>query len=541
MPYEVKNPYLKVNEKKWKCLECELVGTTEDGAVQLSFNSQRCDALAWGTLGTEEKPLKKYFPTEETTYMSGTYSISASVTFNDNIDPKFRSIKLKAGDITNDLSYIYPDGAIVFAHFLNEEHENVVIPLEIMFFVLRINDGANSITINTEGHTNSYTRVVNGRGILDEGAELWIDNPDDPDNPVNPETTDPYENGGYSSEGGGDGLFDSTSSIVDYSGLDYLNDNVDINNSMVTVLNANLEQLISLSKKLFSADFLNQLSKVFYDVEDVIVAIRLLPYTPALGGAYEIKVGWLETGVVMNRISHMYNALEWEEIEVQQFYNAKWDYSPYTKIRIFLPYIGFRDLDPDEVMGKKVGMRYIFDNYSGEFLVQIKVDGSVLYTYTGNCSVLIPWSGRNFTSLFTATVNGLISAGVGMTLATNIKGKEGVSREKLVPTRDESLAAIGGAAGGLMHAKPAYAHHTGDGGGIMGLLNTQYPYIVYEIPRQLHAYSEPNQLGLPSNIYMKLGNCRGFTSVRAIHLENIPALSEELDEIERYLRKGVLL
>ena len=40
---------------------------------------------------------------------------------------------------------------------------------------------------------------------------------------------------------------------------------------------------------------------------------------------------------------------------------------------------------------------------------------------------------------------------------------------------------------------------------------------------------------------MKLKDLSGYTEVESIHLENVPAMEEELNEIERLLKSGVIL
>ena len=46
--------------------------------------------------------------------------------------------------------------------------------------------------------------------------------------------------------------------------------------------------------------------------------------------------------------------------------------------------------------------------------------------------------------------------------------------------------------------------------------------------------------GYVSNITLALSECSGYTKVAEIHLENIPATSAELDEMDGLLKAGVI-
>lgn len=68
------------------------------------------------------------------------------------------------------------------------------------------------------------------------------------------------------------------------------------------------------------------------------------------------------------------------------------------------------------------------------------------------------------------------------------------------------------------------------------------PYLV--IYRNQKYYPEEPQIGsiqgLPTNSYVKLSNCHGFTKVKDVHIE-ISCTQDERAEIESLLKQGVIL
>ena len=69
----------------------------------------------------------------------------------------------------------------------------------------------------------------------------------------------------------------------------------------------------------------------------------------------------------------------------------------------------------------------------------------------------------------------------------------------------------------------------------------QYPYMIRESVR-FHSTAGMNTVkGYPSGYYRQLGNVRGYTVVTDVHLHNIPALQDEIAEIENILKEGAIL
>ena len=48
-------------------------------------------------------------------------------------------------------------------------------------------------------------------------------------------------------------------------------------------------------------------------------------------------------------------------------------------------------------------------------------------------------------------------------------------------------------------------------------------------------------VGYPSNVTKLVGDLNGYTEIDSIHLENVNATENELNEIERLLKMGVIL
>lgn len=118
-------------------------------------------------------------------------------------------------------------------------------------------------------------------------------------------------------------------------------------------------------------------------------------------------------------------------LTIKERYGSFLDYSPYTEIKLFLPFIGFVDLDADLVMGKTLDIYYRLDYITTNAMVEIRVADGEDHGQFG--------TGRTI-YVFDTTVGTSIS----------------MSRTNITDRRNQMLQAGIKAAGGIFGAKQAY-------------------------------------------------------------------------------------
>ncbi len=77
---------------------------------------------------------------------------------------------------------------------------------------------------------------------------------------------------------------------------------------------------------------------------------------------------------------------------IQPHFNNFLDYSPYTKIDLFLPYVGFVKLEPEEVMGRELNIKYIVDLSTGGCTAVIEdvEEHAIIKSYPGQIGIEVP-------------------------------------------------------------------------------------------------------------------------------------------------------
>ena len=290
-------------------------------------------------------------------------------------------------------------------------------------------------------------------------------------------------------------------------------------NAMFTLYNPSGGDLTSLANFLWSSTWsIDTFKKIFANPLDCILGLMVMPHLSAAVDTKVMNVGNISTGVTMHYFTKQFYDFDCGTFDLMEYYNSYLDYSPYTKVNIFLPYIGDKQLSTDEVMNKTLGVKYRFDIATGDCIAFITVNGTVLYSFSGNCAARLPLAGNNWNGIIPAITGVAISAG----------------------SMAAGMPALGAASAAAVSTMKETISHTGSISGSAGLMGIQTPYLIVTRPRQALPLGQNSFTGYPSFITESLGSLTGYTEVEQCHLEHVPATGAELEEIERLLKEGVL-
>ena len=359
----------------------------------------------------------------------------------------------------------------------------------------------------------SYVCSVYNAGYLDEFLAAFNSEFDTPD--------DPYSEGGSSDTGGGEGDFDNTGDDIDIPSLPTLSA---VDTGLITLFNPSVGELKNLANYLWSSGFdLETFKKMFANPMDCILGLSIVPVNVPAGSSEAISVGNISTGVYMTKASRQYVEVDCGSLNVNEYWGAYLDYEPFTKAEIYLPYIGTHALAVDDIMGKSVHVVYHVDILSGACTAFVKCGDSVLYEFIGQCSSSIPVTGNDWTNV----INGVLS----------IAGAIG----SMVATGGASAPLAAGAiASTAVNSMKPTVEKSGSMSGTGGMLGVQTPYIILTRPNQALPADQNKFSGYPSFITENLGSLTGYTEVDSVHLENVHATNDELQEIVNLLHSGVI-
>lgn len=352
------------------------------------------------------------------------------------------------------------------------------------------------------------------------------------------EESDPFTPGGTTGDDetdpeGGDGDFENAEVTVDPPALPSLSA---VTSGFIAAYMPTFAQLQSLGDYLWSDLFsLDTFKKLFNDPMQAILGLSLVPVTPPTAGG-TVVIGNVSTGITMPRVLQQFVTVDCGSVTLPEYWGGYLDYSPYTKVEIYLPYIGVRPLDTDEVMGRTLHVVYHVDVLSGACVCFIQCDNTIRYHYVGQCGASIPITANDWTRVVNGAVSIATALGVGVATLGAGAAAGGVTAASMAGAG----ALVGGVASQVLASKPR-VEHSGSLAGMGGLLGIQFPYIMIQRPRQAVPTQQNAFTGYPSFIKRTLSTVTGYTQVTGVHLTGLSCTDEEKKEIQAYLETGVIL
>lgn len=295
-----------------------------------------------------------------------------------------------------------------------------------------------------------------------------------------------------------------------------------------TVYNPSMSEINALGAWLWSSNFIDQLLKMFSDPMQAIIGVHKVFASPAVSGRSNIVVGYLDSGVAANVVGSQYTTINCGTVKLSEYFGNVFDYSPHTKVSLFLPFIGVVDLDVGEVMRANISVIYHVDVFSGACLAEVNVTrdgaaGGVLYTFSGDAAVRYPLSSGSYMGM----VSGVLSVvgGIAGTIA---------SGGSLAP------ALLGGAVGlGNAHTT---VQHSGSISGNAGAMGGKKPYLIIRRPQTAMANNYEHYSGVGANQRVTVFQMDGYFRLEDIRNVNIKGATDtEIEEIVRALEEGVLM
>lgn len=371
----------------------------------------------------------------------------------------------------------------------------------------------------------------------------------------------PYFNGGTSGPGGGDGNFSEDSDTVEEDAMPTLDA---IGTGMATIFSPTKAQLKSLSEVFWGSQWWTALQNTIEGIDKMFVSLGIVPFTVNKGSTVEVTwLGLSITEVYLTLASKQMYEFDMGTINLANSSKiftsgSALDYSPFSKIGIYLPFIGYEELDIDEVRGKTINLKYRIDILSGTCVALVKVGGNTIYQFTGNCITQIPITSQNFENMFTNAVNvgialGTAKAGAAAASAGAEASMERAASSEVGLAQHEAIGAVAAAkvasansslasatANTMMGMKPTF-NKTGAVSASASLLAVKQPFLFLVTPRQCIPEHYQRYCGFPSNMTGKLRDFSGYTVVEDIRLNGLVATSAEVGEIYDLLKNGVII
>lgn len=413
---------------------------------------------------------------------------------------------------------------------------------------------------------------------------------------------DPYSAAGNTGIGGGLKPYDPfDTDDIDYEALPEVSA---VGTGFISLWCPDEQQMLDLSGYMWNSDPLtiDFWRKLVANPIELVYGLNIIPLDlrdMGIVGATpdKVVVGNISTDIEMDYLTSQWVELDCGTIDIdEKILGSYLDYDPFTKVDIYLPYIGYRPLRIDDIMPGEIQLKYRIDLLTGACVAQIKSTkshehddelNSIIYQFMGNCATQVPVTASQYADAVRAAITAAAAVGTMAALAgtatpamaampdlmpTGDTAMLGPASGSLVPVNssiglsDAAFAQIhsvssdlgtakasGGnplksigqmhsaasAGSNVMSIKPSI-QRSGTISGAAGMLSLQTPYLVFTRPRLAHPEDQNTYMGYPSFMTQQLNTLTGFTQMQVIHLEGIPCTTTELAELEALLKSGVI-
>ena len=230
------------------------------------------------------------------------------------------------------------------------------------------------------------------------------------------------------------------------------------------------------------------------------------------------------------------------------------DYEPYTKLFIYLPYIGTYQLELSRYYDKATELRYYFDITTNTVLCALLADNKLTDYWTGQMGVNMPITMTNF-ALFAQTQIQTLLGGIGGGISGGANMAAGVQNAVKGGAATGAAAASLGVGAGLLVdatiAKTAYGitqnninNFAKTKGGSTSMLNEflpQYPYFIFEVQEDCAPDNYGQIFGFPSMKSGRINSFGGFLKVHNVDLKVSGATESEREKILSLLMNGIYI
>lgn len=358
---------------------------------------------------------------------------------------------------------------------------------------------------------------------------------------------DPYADS-TSEDDGGNGTPDWSDDPIDFAPLppNYFGDS-----GLVSIFTPTTSELNALANYMWSDNGLdlNDFKKIVNNPFDLILGLSYIPLKVNIAGQRGVNVGNIlavDTGLTMSYPTSESYEHDFGSIVLNEEEQAFIDYAPYSKVSIYLPFIGMQSIDIDLLRKNKkynnisaMKVMYRYNIVTGAICATLYTvrDGmnKPYYTWIGSVGDSIPVASNDYSQSMIALSNMASNAVMGGIAGGSVGGAIGA-------VAGVATSALSGVGDTVSTLKPTINTNGAIGGSCAPINSVRQCYLIVEQP----PLSIPNNygfyVGYPRNISDEISNSRGFNVIQSMRLgtETDCMTDSERDELQQILTSGYI-
>lgn len=309
-----------------------------------------------------------------------------------------------------------------------------------------------------------------------------------------------------------------------------------VKSGLFTLWHPSSDDLQNLGAFLYGATAQGTIASIIGNPINAIIQLTEWAVTPVDGPEKSpVICNIAATDLKMPTIPNQFMQFDCGSITIPREYSDFRDYEPYTRLSLFLPFVGEVNISTNDcILPHSIKVIYNLDFLSGAACAEVLVDGDVRYAYQAAMCAAIPVTSSDASRLLASLIGaaiGTVGGGVMGGIVGGTAGSRMMSRSLIGGVSDAAMSPING----------IQIQRTGSISANTGLLGEMKPYVLVTRPISYIPDSYESLIGRPYQTTAPLGSQTGFVKVREVHLDGITATEVEKEEIESLLKKGVII
>lgn len=312
---------------------------------------------------------------------------------------------------------------------------------------------------------------------------------------------------------------------------------------VLSVFTPTTAQLTTFTSELLSNTVLDSIKNFFTtNPMDGIFGLHILPYTGFSSAlTANPRIGTHTFTAELNLASDEYITVDYGTIFVPFVYDGYENYAPQSDAKIFLPFIGMKDIDINLIQGCYINLKYNISLVTGDIYAylysqwaakwahaeQAQGVNHLVYHWQGNCAATVPLSHLDSTNYISGAMQ--VAGGI-----TSLVAGAATANPFTIP------AGVSGVTNGVAEMGRTSIITSGNVSGMAAFMGCREAYLLISRPIIAYNASYRHYLGQRSNAIELIGQLtKGtFTQMRNVDLSGVMATGEELNEIESILKGG---
>lgn len=408
------------------------------------------------------------------------------------------------------------------------------------------------VNVGEEGYMWGYTARWYGNTLSEHEAGIVVSHYYGMPPYISPEAVagevDNYPYESDDTESGGNGtLDDSSDDVVEPD--DALTEEINTivgSGGFLSMYKMSLSQLQMFASELWDYNLITQIKHYFDNPMDAVVSLQMLPFSVPSTSNRPLKLAGVTMGNATGGvITNSQVTIDCGAIDLSPYWDNFLDLAC-TTIKIFLPFVGIHEINPQYIQGGTLSVKYKVDVMTGAFVCWLKYtkDGhtNILNRFSGTMAMQLPVTSGghgNIVGALASTVASSVALGGALMAATGTAGAATAATAAAV--KGGLISAGSSAASALNQAMMKNFQESGSYNMNIGFMDNRTPYLIIERPKSVMPTGYNKTFGTPSFASATLNQCHGYTRIASWQPTFSNISEEEVQEMTSQLVNGVIL